>query len=83
MHVTLYSKPDCGLCEEVKADLLALQPQIAFGLHEVNIEQEPALFERFRYLIPVVDIEGGELLYPPHSIHQLYGALVAAQRPQL
>jgi glutaredoxin len=80
MRVFLYSKPHCGLCDELKADLLALQPEIGFDLQEQNIEQDPELFDRFRYLIPVLEIEGGELLYPPHSFVRTMQALQAANR---
>ena len=67
MNLTLYSKPDCPLCDELKADLDVLQNQYEFTLVERNIEDDSVLFERYRYLIPVLDIEGGPLLYPPHT----------------
>lgn len=79
MQVILYSKPDCQLCEEVKADLLSIQVQMEFALFERNIEEDPELFARFRYFIPVVDIEQHPLLYPPHTWHALYEALQTAQ----
>lgn len=78
MRVTLYSKPDCSLCDELKADLLALQIQLGFTLVEQNIEADATLFERFRHLIPVLDLEGGELLYPPHTWVSVQGALERA-----
>lgn len=80
MQVTLYSKPECQLCEEVKADLLSIQVQMGFALFERNIEEDPELFARFRYFIPVVDIEHHPLLYPPHTWPSLYGALREAQQ---
>lgn len=80
MRVTLYSKPDCHLCETVKADLLAIQSKIRFTLLERNIEEDPDEFLRFRYLIPVLDIEGGKLLYPPHTWYSVFQALEAAQQ---
>jgi len=80
MRVTLYSKPDCHLCETVKADLLSIQSKIGFTLLERNIEEDPDEFLRFRYLIPVLDIEGGALLYPPHTWHSVFQALTAAQQ---
>lgn len=79
MQIILYSKPECPLCEEVKADLLAVQPQFGFALFERNIEEDPELFARFRYLIPVVDIAEHPLLYPPHTWQSLYNALRTAQ----
>lgn len=79
MKVTLYSKPGCHLCTDLKADLLTLQQQIAFTLVERNIEENAEDFARFRYLIPVLDITGGELIYPPHSWQKLRQALEMAQ----
>ena len=83
MQVIVYSKPECQLCEEVKADLLSIQPEFGFALFERNIEEDPELFARFRYLIPVVDIEHHPLLYPPHTWQSVYNALrEAKQRDQ-
>jgi hypothetical protein len=80
MHVTLYSKPGCLLCDELKADLLEFQAALGFTLTERNIEDDADDFQRYRYLIPVVDIEGGALLYPPHARDTVQRALLAAQR---
>lgn len=80
MQVLLYSKPDCHLCDVVKADLLDLASQIGFVLRVQDIQEDPALVDRFRYLIPVVDIENGPLLYPPIDFLTLHQALVAAKR---
>lgn len=82
MHVTLFSKPDCGLCDALKADLTELQGEIEFILVERNIEEDAVAFERYRYLIPVLDIEGGPLLYPPHDWLRLYQALKAARQQE-
>jgi hypothetical protein len=78
MQITLYSKPGCSLCDELKTDLLGMQHEFGFVLVEQNIEENPQDFERFRYLIPVLDIEGGEMLYPPHTWSQVYRALQVA-----
>lgn len=80
MHVTLYSKPGCSLCDELKADLLEFQTVMGFTLLERNIEVDADDFLRYRYLIPVLDIEGGALLYPPHAWDVVQSALRAAQR---
>lgn len=78
MVVTLYTKPDCSLCDEVKADLQTLQLEVGFDISECNIEDDTALFDKFRYLIPVVDVEGSALLYAPIYMHDLRIALQAA-----
>ena len=80
MLVTLYTKPDCPLCEELKADLAALQPEIGFSLQERNIEDDADDFARYRTLIPVLDIEGGPVLYPPHDWAIVRQALLTARK---
>ncbi|CAN5503203.1 hypothetical protein BH10CHL1_BH10CHL1_20980 [soil metagenome] len=80
MQVTLYSKPSCHLCSDLKADLLPLQAEFGFALLERNIEEDAEDFARFRYLIPVLDIAGGELLYPPHTSYTVRRALEVAKK---
>ena len=58
MRVDLYSKPDCHLCDEAKAVLLAAQAKVPFELKVIDIEKEPALLEQYKHDIPVVFIEG-------------------------
>lgn len=82
MVVTLYTKPECSLCDDVKADLQTLQSAICFCLCECNIEEDPTLFEKYRYLIPVVDIENGSMLYAPIYKQDLRQALKSAQDSQ-
>ena len=48
MQVLLYSKPDCHLCDGVKADLLDLASEIGFVLQVQDIQTDPTLFGRFR-----------------------------------
>jgi hypothetical protein len=77
MQVTLYSRPGCHLCDDLKADLAALQSVAPFTLVERNIEDDPDAKMRYQYLIPVLDIENGPLLYPPHD----WATLVRHLRP--
>ena len=82
MRITLYARPGCHLCDELKVDLAALQEEIAFVLTERTIDDDPADHARFQYLIPVLDIEGGALLYPPHQRAVVAAALrEAADHP--
>jgi glutaredoxin len=57
-EVLVYSKPDCCLCDEVKAQLTRLQRLHAFEWREVNILEDRDAFERFKEEIPVVVING-------------------------
>ena len=42
LNVTLYTRKDCKLCDEVKADLNDLQSQYPHRLAEVDIEKLPS-----------------------------------------
>lgn len=57
-EVVLYSKPECCLCDEVKAQLHALKKRHAFVLREVNILDNETAYEQFKEEIPVIFING-------------------------
>jgi glutaredoxin len=60
-QVTLYSKPGCHLCEEMKSEIARADCAEAFDLNEVNIETDAELFARYRFDIPVLLIDGVEI----------------------
>ena len=54
IEVTIYSKPGCHLCEVAKGVLLNVQRGDPFVLREINIEDDPAVFETYKESIPVI-----------------------------
>lgn len=48
--VTLYSQPDCHLCDEARAELDAA----GLPYEEVDISSDPALHARYLERVPVV-----------------------------
>jgi glutaredoxin len=58
VRVSLYGKDDCHLCDEAKAVLDAARRQVPFDLEVVDITHDPALFDRYRYDIPVIHVNG-------------------------
>ncbi len=54
--VTLYTRPGCHLCEEAKTAIAPLLREFGVVLHEVNIENDAALEERYGLDIPVIFI---------------------------
>ena len=60
VHVIVYSRPGCHLCDEAKSAMLAAGCSQHFVLQEINIETDPDLYERYRYEIPVITINGVE-----------------------
>lgn len=75
-RVTLYTRLGCHLCDDVRDDLRLLEYETDLIVETVDITSAPALLERFRNLIPVVDVDGGPLLTPPITIRRLREALV-------
>ena len=58
VNVIIYSKKDCHLCDIAKETLLKVQQELPFSLNEIDIEKDKAAFERYKYLIPVIEIDG-------------------------
>ncbi|MFZ5902010.1 MAG: glutaredoxin family protein [Chloroflexota bacterium] len=77
LTVTLYTRKDCSLCDEVKADLQSLEKQLPHRLVEVDIDSDPSLQKAFGEQIPVVEI-GPYSLKAPITKQQLHMTLGAA-----
>ena len=54
--VTLYTRPGCHLCDEVRSAIAPLLREFGAVLREVNIDGDPVLKERYGWDIPVVFI---------------------------
>lgn len=77
LNITLYTRKDCKLCEEAKADLLELQSQYPHRLVEVDIESDHALLAKYMHAIPVVEV-GPYRLEAPITRQKLQMTLGAA-----
>ena len=62
LHLTLYSKAGCHLCDEARAHLEDLASDHELTIDEIDIRRDQALFERYRYRIPVIAVDGVERL---------------------
>ncbi len=65
MKVTLYTKSECGLCEEAEGVLRRLQRDIRFELESVDIETDSLAYDRYWDRIPVVAVDGTEVAAAP------------------
>jgi glutaredoxin len=62
MHqVTLYTKPGCGLCEEVEEVIEHVRGRIGFEMVVRNILDDLADYEKYKHDIPVVLLDGVEI----------------------
>lgn len=62
--VTLYTRKDCHLCEQAKADLESLQSKYPHRLVEIDVDTDPALQRAYSLDLPVVEIGPYLLKYP-------------------
>lgn len=77
LTVTLYTRKDCKLCDEVKAELASLEAEFPHRLAEVDIDSDPALQKAYGTRIPVLDV-GPYTLSAPITRQQLQISLGAA-----
>jgi Glutaredoxin-like domain (DUF836) len=73
MGFVLYSRPGCGLCEEMLSDLAALPATQGVMVDVVDIDREPAARARYGHKIPVL-LFAGELVchgrLDPEEVHK-------------
>ena len=79
MRVTIYSKPECHLCDEAKLILKKVAADFPFTLREINIEEDPEVYEKYKYEIPVVFLEDVKLFKGRVDEKKLRKALSARQ----
>lgn len=77
--MTLYTAQGCHLCERARETLAGLRDELGFELAEVDITGDPALEERYREWIPVVEIEGERALVY-HVVPEAFRAKLAQAR---
>lgn len=77
IRVTLYSRPDCHLCEEVELELETLQAMFPHKLAVVDIDTSPDLQKAYGLEVPVVEV-GPYRLKAPISRQELQMTLGAA-----
>ncbi len=58
MRLTIYSKPGCHLCEEMKAMVAREVRGRAIWVEEIDISADAALLEQYESQIPVLLVDG-------------------------
>lgn len=79
--LTLYSKKDCHLCDIAKKELNDLMKELTFSITEVDIENDRESFEKYKHLIPVIEIYGKILFTGRIDREKLKNALSQKSRP--
>jgi hypothetical protein len=77
----LYSRPGCGLCEEMLAELAALPAARDVPVDVVDVDDDPAVRVRYGHKIPVL-LFAGELVCHGHlDAEEVHKALAYHRRP--
>jgi hypothetical protein len=58
MRLTLYGRPECHLCHDMRAVVDALRADVPFELEEVDVDGDPALVAAYGEEIPVLLVNG-------------------------
>jgi hypothetical protein len=57
-RLTLYSKPGCHLCDDMKQVIDAVAARVPLTLDIIDISTDPALMARYGLEIPVLLVDG-------------------------
>jgi uncharacterized membrane protein len=77
LTITLYTRKDCHLCDQAKADLNSLKEKFPHKLAEIDIDADPALQKAYLVEIPVIEV-GPYVLKAPFDKQKLMMTLGAA-----
>jgi len=59
LRLTIYSKPGCHLCDEMKRAVLRVaEARADVSLEEIDISADPDLLDRYGLEIPVLMVDG-------------------------
>jgi len=78
IRLTLYSRPGCHLCEEMKAVINRLAADAQLALTEIDISTDPDLEARYGTEIPVLIADGKKVAKYRISETQLRRMIAAA-----
>ncbi|MGE0543456.1 MAG: glutaredoxin family protein [Dehalococcoidia bacterium] len=73
--LTLYSRSDCHLCEQAHAIVMSLLDTFGYEVRVVDIDRDAALVERYGVSIPVVSLDGEDVLAWPFTRAMAYAVL--------
>lgn len=77
-EVTLVGERNCPLCDDARQGLRSLTGELRFHLRELDAADDPALRERYQYVLPVVRVGEMALLSGRFSTDDLRGELLRA-----
>lgn len=77
--LTLYSRPGCHLCDEMKKQIAPLVAHFHANLREVNIDADPILRQLYNEEVPVLFLGSRKVAKYSVDIEQLRAQLQRAE----
>jgi hypothetical protein len=77
----LYSRPGCGLCEEMLSELAALPEAQSCGVDVLDVDTDQAAKVRYGHKIPVLLFAGELVCHGRLDIEEVHKALAYHRRP--
>ena len=74
----LYTKPECGLCDEAHGVIERVRADVPFELRVVDITEDAQLVARYGQRVPVVLVDGEEAYVYEVDERDLTGRIEAA-----
>jgi len=81
LKLTLYSRPDCCLCEEMKAVIGEVARKMPIDLEEIDIDGAAELRQKFSDEVPVLFIAGRKAFKYRVTARELEKRLKGMTRP--
>ena len=78
MTLRVFEKPGCPLCDDARELLENVSSRFVFTLERRNIFEDEAAFTRYRYRVPVVELDRRALVELRFTETELEAALDAA-----
>jgi hypothetical protein len=75
MRFVLYSRPGCGLCEELFAQLTAVPAARGYPIDVIDVDTDDAARLRFGHKIPVLLFAGELVCHGRLDLEELHKAL--------
>lgn len=79
-EVILYTRRECGLCDETAAELRRLGDELQFSIRTLDIDQDQALRAQYNDIVPVVAIGDRVVIHAPVDVPALRAVLAEAFR---
>ncbi len=77
----MYSRPGCGLCEEMLVELAALPAAAAVGVLVLDVDADAAAKARYGHKIPVLMLGGELVCHGRLDAEEVHKALANHRRP--